>query len=277
MNLTRIDYDVCLTERQFFHSLNDQTSRFEDSRARIEWYRSNMRAKICFAKWHSRIFILWKCFKQSLNVISFLWFLMKFFQMSSTQRIIDDNVHEIFWSSFFKRRNEFPISKKYDLNQIQDESEHKNFFICNCLYRVRCSIIKKHWLIYNHFYKYTHVIFLQWLYFCHWILILSFDKKYLFIELRFSQEACYNQCHEKNWHFITYLLRKLLSAKQNYNVHNKKLLIIITTLENWKMYVKKISKLTIFTNHKNLLHFITIKQLNKRISQMIKTFETIQI
>ena len=35
-------------------------------------------------------------------------------------------------------------------------------------------------------------------------------------------KACYNQCHEKNWHFITYFSRKLSSIKQNYDVHDKK-------------------------------------------------------
>ena len=57
---------------------SDQTSRFEDSRARVEWYQSNMRAKLCFARWHSQNLILWKCSKQSLDETSFFSFLIKF-------------------------------------------------------------------------------------------------------------------------------------------------------------------------------------------------------
>ena len=93
---------------------------------------------------------------------------------------------------------------------------------------------------------------------------IEFDASNLIIK------ACYNQCHEENWHFIAYLSRKLSSAKQNYDVHDKKLLIIITALKNWKVYAEETSKLTIFTNYKNLLHFITIKQLNKRQVKWLK-------
>ena len=82
---------------------------------------------------------------------------------------------------------------------------------------------------------------------------IEFDASDLIIK------TCYNQCHEENWHFIIYLLKKLSSAEQNYDVHDKKLLVIIAVLENWRVYAKEISKLTILTNHKNLLHFIIIK------------------
>jgi hypothetical protein len=76
--------------------------------------------------------------------------------------------------------------------------------------------------------------------------------------------ACLNQKYESKWHSMTYYSRKLSSTEQNYDIHDKKLLIIIASLKQWRIYAEKSSELTIFTNHKNLLHFIIIKQLNKR-------------
>jgi len=44
-------------------------------------------------------------------------------------------------------------------------------------------------------------------------------------------DACFNQLYEDMWHSVTYYFRKLLSAKQNYNIHDKKLLAIIAALK----------------------------------------------
>jgi len=75
------------------------------------------------------------------------------------------------------------------------------------------------------------------------------------------------------WHLMIYLLRKLLLVEQNYDVHNKKLLAIVVFLKSWKVYIEELLKLTILTNHKNLVHFIIIKQLNKR---QIRWFERLK-
>jgi len=77
-------------------------------------------------------------------------------------------------------------------------------------------------------------------------------------------DAYFNQEHEGMWHSMAYLSRKLSPTKQNYDVHDKELLAIVVSLESWRVYTKESSKLTILTNHKNLVHFITIKQLNRR-------------
>ena len=58
---------------------------------------------------------------------------------------------------------------------------------------------------------------------------------------------------------MTYLSRKLLLIEQNYNIYDKKLFAIVVSLKLWKVYIEKLLRLTIFTNHKNLLHFIIIK------------------
>jgi len=58
---------------------------------------------------------------------------------------------------------------------------------------------------------------------------------------------------------MTYLSRKLLSIEQNYDIHDKKLFAIVASLKSWRIYIEELSKLTILTNHKNLVHFIIIK------------------
>jgi len=86
-------------------------------------------------------------------------------------------------------------------------------------------------------------------------------------------DACFNQLYEGMWHLVTYYFRKLSSAKQNYNIHDKKLLAIIAALKAWKVYIEKALEFTILTNHKNLLHFITTKELNKRQVRWFKKLE----
>ena len=75
-------------------------------------------------------------------------------------------------------------------------------------------------------------------------------------------KAYLNQKYNGRQHSIVYLSKKLSSAKQSYDVHDKKLLAIIVALKNWKIYAEELSKLKILTDHKNLLHFTTIKQFN---------------
>ena len=76
--------------------------------------------------------------------------------------------------------------------------------------------------------------------------------------------ACLCQEHDSKWHPIAYLSRKLSPAEQNYDIHDKELLAIVASLETWRVYAEGAPQLTVFTDHKNLLHFTTTKQLNRR-------------
>ena len=101
-------------------------------------------------------------------------------------------------------------------------------------------------------------------------------KKSIRLEIDASNlviKACLNQKHEDKWHLITYFSRKFSSIKQNYDIHDKKLLAIIIVLKSWRIYVEKAFELKIFTNHKNLMHFIKIKQLNQKQIKWSKLFE----
>jgi len=75
--------------------------------------------------------------------------------------------------------------------------------------------------------------------------------------------ACLSQEHDK-WHSVAYHSRKLSPAEQNYDAHDKELLAIVAALQQWRVYAEGAPGLIILTDHKYLLHFTTIKQLNRR-------------
>ena len=56
----------------------------------------------------------------------------------------------------------------------------------------------------------------------------------------------------------------MMSAKLNYNIYDKELFVIIVAFQIWRIYIKRVSEITIFTNYKNLINFCTIKELNWR-------------
>ena len=76
--------------------------------------------------------------------------------------------------------------------------------------------------------------------------------------------ACILQMHDGKWHSVAYFSRKLTSVEQNYDIHDKELLAIIAALKQWRAYTEGALFLTVYTDHKNLITFITIKQLNRR-------------
>ena len=66
---------------------------------------------------------------------------------------------------------------------------------------------------------------------------------------------------------VVYMFKKMSSTKCNYEIYDKELLIIIKTFEKWRSKCAKTSMknlIKILTNHKNLKHFMTSKQLNRR-------------
>jgi hypothetical protein len=72
---------------------------------------------------------------------------------------------------------------------------------------------------------------------------------------------------------MAYYSRKLSPTEQNYDIHDKELLAIVAALEAWRVYMEGASRLTILTNHKNLLHFTTTKKLNRRQVRWSKKLE----
>jgi Reverse transcriptase (RNA-dependent DNA polymerase). len=76
--------------------------------------------------------------------------------------------------------------------------------------------------------------------------------------------ACLTQEYDGKRHPIAYYSKKMTPAEQNYDIHDKELLAIVAALKHWRVYAEGAPALTIFTDHKNLLHFTTTKVLGRR-------------
>ncbi len=79
----------------------------------------------------------------------------------------------------------------------------------------------------------------------------------------FAVGACLYQIEDEQQRLIAYQSRKLSELKKKYEVHDKELLVIVKTLQDWRPYFTDTEKsIQIYTDHKNLRNFATIKQLN---------------
>jgi len=76
--------------------------------------------------------------------------------------------------------------------------------------------------------------------------------------------ACLTQTVGKQRLPIAFYSRKMAPAEQNYDIHDKELLAIVSALKHWRIYAEGAKNLTVYTDHKNLLTFTTTKELNRR-------------
>ncbi len=85
-------------------------------------------------------------------------------------------------------------------------------------------------------------------------------------------EACINQSDDKkHLHLIAFHSRKLTEAELNYEIHNKKLLIIVNSFKQWKVYLEESRyQIQVYTDYKNLLYFTITKVLNRRQIKWLK-------
>jgi 6-pyruvoyl-tetrahydropterin synthase len=64
---------------------------------------------------------------------------------------------------------------------------------------------------------------------------------------------------------ISYFFKTLFSAEWNYEIYDKKLLIIIRCFEQWRAELQSVEKsINVLTDHKSLKYFMMIKKFNKR-------------
>jgi hypothetical protein len=62
-----------------------------------------------------------------------------------------------------------------------------------------------------------------------------------------------------------YYSKKITLLELNYNIYNKELLTIITVLKKWRVFLQKtIKPFIVKTDYKNLIRFLTTKELNQR-------------
>jgi len=79
----------------------------------------------------------------------------------------------------------------------------------------------------------------------------------------FAVGACLYQIEDEQQRLIAYQSRKLSELKKRYEVHDKELLVIVKALQDWRPYLTDTEKsIQIYTDHKNLRNFVTMKQLN---------------
>jgi len=64
---------------------------------------------------------------------------------------------------------------------------------------------------------------------------------------------------------VAYLSRKLTPAECNYEIHDKELLAVIQSLEEWRAELVSVAApFQIMTDHKNLEYFMTTRKLSER-------------
>ena len=80
-----------------------------------------------------------------------------------------------------------------------------------------------------------------------------------------NEEVLSQYDDEGNLHSVTFYSRNLLFAKCNYEIYDKKLLIIVRCLKHWRLDLKTTEILIeIFIDHKNLKYFMISKELIRR-------------
>jgi hypothetical protein len=64
---------------------------------------------------------------------------------------------------------------------------------------------------------------------------------------------------------VTFDSKNIASAEYNYEIYDKKLLVIIRYLKHWKPELESTNIfIKVFTDHKNLEYFIITKELSRR-------------
>ncbi len=107
------------------------------------------------------------------------------------------------------------------------------------------------------------------------VLIMFKSEKLIMLKMNTSDEAieaCINQSDNKrHLHLIAFYSRKLTDAELNYEIHNKKLLAIVNSFKQWRVYLKEFKhQIQVYTNYKNLLYFMIMKVLNWRQIKWLK-------
>ena len=83
----------------------------------------------------------------------------------------------------------------------------------------------------------------------------------------FATRATLSQLSREDdkWHPVAFLSNSLNLVEQNYEIHNKEMLTIIRALDEWRHFLEgSAKKFEIWTDHRNLQYFMTLKKLNWR-------------
>jgi len=73
------------------------------------------------------------------------------------------------------------------------------------------------------------------------------------------------ECKDGKWRLVAFLSKSLNETERNYKIHDKKMLVIIRGLENWRHLLEDVRfKFEIWTDYKNLEYFIKAQKLNRK-------------
>ena len=71
---------------------------------------------------------------------------------------------------------------------------------------------------------------------------------------------------------IAFYSRKLSPAELNYDVHDKELLAVVSAFHQWRHYLEgSLHRITVFSDHKNLMYFSKSNTLNRRQARWSQT------
>ena len=66
-------------------------------------------------------------------------------------------------------------------------------------------------------------------------------------------------------HLVAFYSRKFSAAEINYEIHNKELLAIVDSFQEWRHFLERAAQpITVYTDHKNLEYFTSARVLNRR-------------
>ena len=72
------------------------------------------------------------------------------------------------------------------------------------------------------------------------------------------------QCEDGKWRPVTYRSRTMTDAECNYDIHDKELLTVIQAFKEWKRYTRgSLKTIQVYTDHKNLVTFMSTKELSE--------------
>ncbi len=91
----------------------------------------------------------------------------------------------------------------------------------------------------------------------HKIVIEINASNYVFKDILFQYDE------NEVFHSVTYFFKKHNSVECNYEIYNKKLIIIVCTFKEWRSELKNFTcSVKMIIDHKNLKYFMSIKQLS---------------
>ena len=102
------------------------------------------------------------------------------------------------------------------------------------------------------------------------LILVSFNpEKLITLETDVSDraiEACISQPDNKGClQPVAFYSRKFSSAEMSYKIHDKELLAIVDAFKQWRVYLEGSKhEVQVYSDHKNLLYFTTMKVLNQR-------------